>query len=214
MAQTYTLYGSRRSSSFTIEALLAEAGAPYTLTYIDLDKSEQRQPDYLRVNPLGRIPALVLPDGQVITESAAIILTVAERHPEAGLLPPPGTSERATIYRWLMFIACNIYEAVGRWDYPERYTNDAAGAGGIKTAAKEELRRLWRIVETHLAPAPYALGERFTALDAYIANLIQWIVGQHWLDAHCPRLVGIAANVRSRPAIGPVWDRHFGGVSP
>lgn len=207
---TYTIYGARRSGSFTPEALLAEAGAAYRLIPVNLDHDEQAAAAYRAVNPLARVPTLILPDGQVVSESAAILLVIAERHPEAGLLPPAASGERAVLYRWLMAIATGIYEAVGRWDYPGRYTTDPAGAPGIRAAAQDELRRLWGLVEEHLAPEPYALGARFSALDVYIANLSRWIVGNDWLDAHCPRLQRLAGMVAARPAIAPIWAAHFG----
>ena len=205
----YTLYGDKGSGSFTPEALLAEAGAQVARVAVPLASDAQLRADFLRINPLGRIPALVTPEGQVVTESAAILLTIGERHAEAGLLPPPGTAERATLYRWLMFIAGNVYPAVTRMDYPTRFHPDPAAAETIRATAREELRTLWRIVETHLAPAPFALGDRFSALDVYIANLSRWDIGHDWRAAHCPRIQALADRVKARPAIAPVWARHF-----
>ncbi|MEO3433045.1 glutathione S-transferase family protein [Inquilinus sp. CAU 1745] len=207
---TYILYGEPGSGSFTPEALLAEAGAEVEKKWLDLSRDEQLDENYKRVNPMGRVPTLILPDGTIMTESAAIILTIAERHPEAELLPPPASRERALAYRWMMFIASNIYEAVSREDYPARFTTDPAGADGIKEAATMELRRLWTLLDRTLNPSPYAIGDRFTALDVYIANLSRWIVGAEWRAEHCPRLDRLAEAVAQRPKIAPIWRAHFG----
>lgn len=209
----YLIYGEPGSGSFTAEALLAEAGQPYDFVAHDLSKGEQLRPEYLKVNPMGRIPAVVFPGGDLVTESAAVLLALSEAHPAAGLLPEPGTAERRKAYRWVAFIACNIYEAVGRWDYPERFTTQAAAAPGIKEAAKRDMRHYWELVEREVAPAPFALGKQFSALDVYIANLSRWIVGDAWRAEACPRIEALARIVAERPRIAPVWQRNFAGRS-
>jgi GST-like protein len=207
---TYVLYGDRGSGSFTPEALLAEVGAPVRVVPVNLDDNEQRKEEFHAVNPLGQLPTLVLPDGTVMTESAAIVLTIADRHFDDALLPPVGSTERAIVYRWLVFLAANVYGAVGRYDYPTRFTTDQAAGEGIRAAAKQALRELWPIVDQALKPAPFVFGERFCALDVYIANLSRWIVGGEWRAQHCPRLDGLAEAVAARPRIAPVWQAHFG----
>jgi GST-like protein len=207
---TYVLYGEPGSGSFTAEALLAEIGAPARLVDLDVVNGEQRGPAYRAINPLGHVPALVLPDGQVVTESAAILLTICDRHPDAGLMPEPGTAERALLLRWLMVAAGDAYGAIGRWDYPERFTIRDGDGEGIKEAAREELRRIWQLVEEMVAPDPFLLGGRFTAVDIYVAALSRWIVGDEWRAKACPRVERLAQAVAARPAIAPVWVRHFG----
>ena len=106
----YVLYGDLRSGAFSVEAALAEAGAPYEFHTISLDKNEQKEPAYLAINPSGKLPALSLPSGEIVTETVALLLTIAERHPEAGLLPP--MPERAQALRWLAFMASEVYPMV------------------------------------------------------------------------------------------------------
>jgi GST-like protein len=207
---TYVLYGEPGSGSAIPEAMLAEIGAPVRLVDLDVPKGEHRRPPFLAVNPLGRVPALVLPGGEVVTESAAILLVLDERHPEAGLMPPPGTAERARLLRWLMVSAGDAYGAVGRWDFPGRFTTDPAGEAGVREAARAELRRLWRVVEERAAPDPFLLGARFTAVDLHLAALCRWHLGEGWLAAECPRVERLARSVAARPAVAPVWARHFG----
>ena len=99
-SMSFTLYGDLGSGAFSAEAALAEAGAPYRFEMVSLEKNEQKQPGFLAINPSGKMPALRLPEGEIITESAAILLTLADHFPQARLLPPQASNDRALAYRW------------------------------------------------------------------------------------------------------------------
>lgn len=204
----YTLYGCKRCGSMLVEAALEEIGAPYDLVDMKYDGPQHRSADYRKLNPIERVPALILPDGTVMTESAAIIIALADRHPKSGLLPPASSSERATALRWLLYLSNNIYEAIGRQDYPERYVADPGQATGVRDRAVEDLKRFWTILENALGAGPYALGKRFSALDLYIANVSQWTV-KDWLYETCPKLRAVIANTAKRPRTKRVWQHHF-----
>src|SRR5690348_4521262 len=133
---TYTLYGDLGSGAFSAEAALAEAGAPYNFELVSLEKNEQKQPAFLAINPSGKIPALRLPEGDVVTESAAILLTVADFYPQARLLPPHGSAPRALGYRWLAFMAGEIYPFVEIVDYPERFVAEPREAQSLREVAR------------------------------------------------------------------------------
>jgi glutathione S-transferase len=134
---SYTIYGDKGSGAFSAEAALAEAGAPYQLQYVSLKDNEQRKPVFLAINPSGKMPALRLPEGDVITESLAILLTVADHFPNAHLLPPTGPA-RAQAYRWLAFMASEIYPMVEVSDYPERFAPTGEQAGALRTKHASE----------------------------------------------------------------------------
>lgn len=210
MAETFTLYGENGSGSFTAEALLAEAGAKLRMARVTLAAPGEETAMDVKVNPLRRVPALVMPDGDVVTESAAIVLALVDAFPDLALAPPPGSAARRSFYRWLMFISNNCYEATGRYDYPERFTADPAGVEGVRNAARESARKFWLMVESSLAFAPWTLGERFSALDVYVANLSRWTVGKEWRLENLPRIEALAKAVAARPKIAPIWQRHFG----
>lgn len=204
----YTLYGCRRCGSMLVEAALEEIGAPYDVVDMKYDGPQHRSADYRKLNPIERIPSLVLPDGTVMTESAAIIIALADRHPKSGLLPPASSSERATALRWLLYLSNNVYEAIGRQDYPERYVPDKAAAPGVRARAVEDLKRFWGILEKALGKGPYALGKRFSALDLYIANVSQWTV-KDWIYQNCPKITAVIRNTAKRPRTKRVWQHHF-----
>lgn len=213
---TYILYGDKGSGSFTAEALFAEIGADFTLKRIDLGNYEETEDAFKLVNPAGKIPALVLGDGTLVTESAAILLAICARHPEAKLFPDLAGGDGAWALRWLMFISNNIYEAIGRIDFPNRYTSNYYDRESIVSGAKSQIREFWIMFERELEkrnrPGPWSLGESFSALDVYVANLAAWANPIEWRQPNAPRLEAIRRAVSQRPRIAPVWARHFDPV--
>jgi GST-like protein len=205
---SYTLYGDYGSGAFSAEAALAEAGAPYTFELVLLEKNEQKTPQFLALNPSGKIPALRLPGGTIVTESAAILLTLADHFPPARLLPPQGGTARATAYRWLAFMAGEIYPMVEIVDYPQRFVPEGAAAETLREVARARVRERILLIERALA-GPFLLDGGFSILDIYAAMFTRWSIGKEWRDANIPRLNALAAAVSQRPAIAPVWQRHF-----
>ncbi len=205
----YVLYGERGSGSVIPEMLLAEADVTPRKIDVSLGEDEQRGEAFRKINPMGRLPALVLPDGTVVTESFAIALVIADRHPDAGLLPPPGSAARARALRLMALLAGELYPAVTRFDYPDRFVTDPAAAPGVAQRATEESQRIWTIVEAEVE-APFAVGA-FSALDAQIAAMSRWRNNPHeWVDAQCPKVAAIARAVAARPKAGAVLRFHFG----
>jgi GST-like protein len=220
----YVLYGDIGSGSAMVEMALAEAGQRPQLRSVPLDGDHQLRADYLAINPMGRLPTLILPDGTTLTEHLAILLTIADRHPEAALLPPPGTPDRALALRWMALMAAEFYPHVTRWDYPQRFAANPAMAPAIKARAEEMLRDVLRLVEAHAGlgpragdgagdragdgPGPFLLGARFSLADIPLAVMPRWCGGKAWTPAHCPRLDALAQAVAARPAIAPIWTAH------
>jgi glutathione S-transferase len=204
---SYTLYGDLGSGAFSAEAALAEAGAPYTFELVSLEKNEQRQPAFLAINPSGKMPALKISEGEIITESAAILLTIADYFPQARLLPPQASKERAQAYRWLAFMAGEVYPIVEIVDYPERFVPGGDGEE-LKRVARDRIRERLLIIERMIA-GPFFLAGGFSLLDIYAAMFSRWSLEAEWKAAHLPRLMALADAVSRRPAIAPVWQRHF-----
>ena len=205
---SYRLYGDLGSGAFSAEAALAEAGAPYTFELVSLEKNEQKSPAFLAINPSGKMPALRLPEGEIVTESAAILLTLADHYPNAGLLPPQGGKARAQAYRWLAFMAGEIYPIVEIVDYPERFAPAGEGAHALRERARERIRERLAIVERSIQE-PFLLAHGFSLLDIYAAMFSRWSLEAAWKQANLPRLMALAQAVAQRPAIAPVWRRHF-----
>ena len=205
---SYTLYGDLGSGAFSAEAALAEAGAPYRFELVSLDRHEQKQPAFLAINPSGKIPALRLPEGEIVTESAAILLTLADHFPQAGLLPPQASNDRALAYRWLAFMAGEIYPIVEIVDYPERFTPAGGDAPALRAIARNRIRERILIIERMIG-GPFLLARGFSILDIYAAMFTRWSLEPDWKLANLPKLMTLAEAVSQRPAIAPIWARHF-----
>jgi len=205
---SFTLYGDLGSGAFSAEAALAEAGAPYRFEMVSLEKNQQKQPDFLAINPSGKIPALRLPEGEIITESSAILLTLADHFPQARLLPPQASNDRALAYRWLAFMAGEIYPIVEIVDYPERFTPAGGCAEALRAIARNRIRERILIIE-RMIQGPFLLAHGFSLLDIYAAMFTRWSLEADWKLANLPRLMALAGAVSRRRAIAPVWRRHF-----
>jgi glutathione S-transferase len=207
----FIIFGDKGSGAFSAEAALAEVGAPYEFKTISLERNEQRLPEFLAINPSGKMPAVRLPEGQILTESLAILLTVADHFPNARLLPPQASPERGTAYRWLAFMAAEIYPMVEISDYPERFAPEGDAAEALRSQAKERIRDRLLIAERQVA-GPWFLPSGFSILDIYAAMFSRWrnTIGRDWLKAgHIPNLLALAKSVSERARIAPVWERHF-----
>ena len=204
---THLLYGSPRSGSMAIEMALAEIGLDYEVRDVDLKAEAQRDRSYASVNPQRKVPALITPTGETLTESVAILLTLDQRHPEARLLPE-AAAERAQALRWLLFIATEIYPVVEINDYPERFSPSAGSEAAMREVARSIWRDRWLVVEGAISGDPYLLNSGFCLTDIYIAVVSRWAQQDAWRETHLPRIEALTAAVAARPALAPVWTRH------
>lgn len=207
---TYILHGARGSGSSIVEMACAEIGADYEVRDLDMRGEEQRGDAYAALNPQRKIPTLEVGGGEVVTESVAILITLDERHREAGLLPAPASRQRAQALRWMLFLATELYPVIEIIDYPERFATSAEGKEPLRERAKEIWRQRWLVVERNLAGSPYCVDGGFSATDLYVAVLSRWDLQEAWRREHLPKVEAVAAAVRGRPSVAPVWARHFG----
>ena len=204
----YRLYWAENTGAIAPQMLLEEIGVDYERRVIDIDAGEHRDRGYLAINPRAQIPTLILPDGEILTESGAIVVHLADRHADAGLLPEPGSNARARVLRWLFYAVANLYEADLRVYYAADYVADPACTEAVLTQARRDLDRHWDLLESQLGDGPCFLGERFSLLDPYLLMLAYWHEQVDALLARCPRLARICASVLERPACRRVWREH------
>ena len=200
----YVLYGNKASGSFPVEAALVKAGAPHEVIELDLNAGDQDKPDFVALNPMRQVPTLKLPDGTLMTESAAICIYLAAAHPGAGLAPAPGSPAYARFLRWVVFMSNNLYEADLRYFYPDRYTADAAGVAGVKAAGAAGMAKSFRAIDDGLADGLYVAGPELSIADVYLAMLMTWSPE----PISAPRLIAVQKAVIADPAYGAVWRRH------
>ncbi len=205
-----TLYGSKGSGSAAIEAALALVDQPYRLVEGATWEPGPGYDELCRVNPLGQVPTLVLDDGTVMSESAAILMALADRYPESGLLPADPAA-RARTYRALVFIAANCYAAIGVFDYPERWCTDCDDATRerIRSGTRVRLHRLWEMFADMVQPAPWLTGERFGAVDILAAVVSRWSGARQHLNIARPAFAELLVRIDAEPRIAEVMTRHW-----
>lgn len=204
------LYGCRGCGSAVIEVLLERAGIEFV--YREVKWKERAANEALKaVNPLAQVPTLVLGDGSVMTESAAMIVALDDSHPDAGILPCAGDSRRVLALRWIVFVAGNMYPAISIGDFPQRWVKSKAARAELKDGAADRLKTYWAMIEQGLEPAPYLAGSEMTALDVYVAMLSRWQPGRAWVDEHCPLVAASLALTERDPVVAHVWARNFKG---
>ncbi len=174
--------------------LLREIGSPFELRLVDRKAGAQKSAAYLALNPTGKIPVLVH-DGQVIYETLAVGLHLADAFPEARLAPPPGAPARGLYYRWMAVIANTLQADMRAWFYPHEFTTDADGVAAAKAAAGKRLGKAFAMIAAQLGEGPWLLGAELSAADFYLLMMVAW--GQSLpvparshpaLEAHVQRL--------------------------
>ncbi len=172
---TYTVYGAAGSGSVPVEAALTLIGAPYKVIEAVTWEGDRERDKVAPVNPMRQIPALVPPDGETITESAAILIWLTEQHPEAVLAPEPGDPRRAQFLRWMSFIPASIYSMFWVRDVPSRLGGDDPSAQAtIRTRTAERIADCWGVMDSQLEPGRWLLGDELTVLDLYVATASRW----------------------------------------
>lgn len=191
------LYGLGPTRSLRAEWALRELGVDYDFIPVDLLGGEAQTPEFLRLNPAGKLPVLV--DGDlVLTESAAIVLYLAEKHPEQGLLPSD-LPTRAQIYKWILFVMTELEQPLWRITkhtllYPEEKRLPAD-----IDLARDEFRQMAAILDRHMQGRRFLVGDTFTAADCVTAYLMDW-ADEEDLLGNLPQLLAYLERMYARAA--------------
>ena len=205
----YRLIASKGCGSAVVEAGLVLANLPFTVDEIDYGVPGPDRDRLRALNPLEQVPTLVMPDGAVMTESAAMLLHLADVAPQAGLAPAAGDRVRPAFLRWLMFINAAIYPTYTYGDEPPKWVGDGDAGAILRERTDRHREWLWSQVESQIAPDPWFLGSGFTALDLYVAAMTRWRPRPAWFATYTPKLHAIASKTLERPALHAVWLRNF-----
>lgn len=189
------LYYFPGACSLAAHIVLREAGFQFELDKVDLATHRtENGDDFYAVNPKGYVPALLLDDGQVLTEDQVILQYLADQRPASGLAPPPGSMERYRLMEWLAFLATEVHKSFGPLWNPD--SPEAARQGAIALLS----RRLGYLAG-HLNDREWLFGGDFTIADAYLFTLLGWC-NYHKIDlSQWPVLAGHSARVSARPAV-------------
>jgi glutathione S-transferase len=196
------LYYAPGACSLAPHIALEEVGVPFELSRVDLANDQQRSAEYRRINPKGRVPALV--DGDwVLTEAPAILRYIAARHPAAGLWPWD-PREEARCAEWLNWLSSTAQVAFVHLRRAARYAADPRAVEDIASTAKETSRDLWQMVDQKIGQGPWALGNRYSVVDSLL--MAHWLWGRgpvlgFDMERECPRWTEHARRLAARPAV-------------
>jgi glutathione S-transferase len=206
MTAMYKLYGRPGSGSLAVQVALEEMGARYERIWVGREPSDVA--GLRAINPTGRVPALVLPDGTVMFESAAMLIHLALSDPQSTLAPPPGTSRHAVFLQWMVFLSANVYEAALRMYYSNRYSTRGEGdAEGIRKQGTEDFCAHLALLSQGLGP--YVLGADYSIADAYLYMLASWYPrDKNELYARAPKLAAHTKLLSARPVVAKVDADH------
>jgi len=209
----YVLYTARRSGAASVEVMLGALGLDFELK----DATPWSEPpgpyfeELKTVNPLGQLPTLVTPGGEILTESVAVLWTLMERHP-SDWVPALSSRDRAACLRWMQFASATVYAAVAVADYPARWTTSRSPAArtAVERAAVARMKLGWDIVgRAFPQDNGFLLGPRPFVCDVYLANLSRWWKMRDYLESSHPSFAAMMRRVDKLPEVAPVWKRHW-----
>ena len=193
-----TLFGGRHTRAGRCIWMLEELEQPYRLHEVDFRAGEHRSPEYLQLNPNGKVPTLV--DGDLaLSESAAILTYLGDRCPEAGLVPAAGTAERALYNQWLFFCMSELEQPLWSISKHKFALPREVRIPEMKQVARYEFSRAVPTVDQQLADRSYILGDRFTAADILIGHTLIW-AKKFEVPLESERLESYVADLQQRPA--------------
>lgn len=203
----HTLYYAPGAASLAVHWMLIEIGAPFATVALDLEKKDQKSPDYLKVNPAGMVPTLIV-DGAPFTETAAILMWLAEQHADAGFHVAPGAPLRRSYLQQMLFLANTMQPAFRQWFYPE----EAAGADHAAAAqdiARERLENAWARIDAHLSDGrAFLLGDEMTAADFLLTMLARWSRNMPKPATKWLHIAAYVARMKARPGLIEVHRRE------
>jgi glutathione S-transferase len=203
----YVLFYSPGSASFAVHWLLIELGVPFEARRLDLEAKEHKQPEYLALNPNGRVPALLV-DGRPVYESAALVTLLAERHPEAQLSPAPRSLEHANYLQWMFHLSNTVQPAFRQWFYPDEAAG-AAHSDAAKETVRPQIEAAWDRVVAHLASSgPWMCGPSITALDFLATMLMRWSRNMPRPATHWPAIAEYVTRMKARPSFRELYRRE------
>lgn len=206
---TLTLYGSKASGSIAVEAALTLLGVPYALVEGATWASAQARERVAPMNAMRQIPTLVLPDGEIMTESAAILIYLADLYVDAKLAPRPEAPARRQFLRWMVFVSSAIYAL--HWIKPDvaRIGAPQRARASVVDAVHERIAFCWNHMDSQLQPGRYLLGDDLSVLDLYVTVVSRF---GPWRERFCEAAPGMAPVVRrvdEDPRLEAFWRERF-----
>jgi len=205
MASEFVLFGQKGAGSAAVEAALTLIGAPFHV--VDVEPRARLDEEW---NTVGQVPALRLPGGELMTESAAILIWLADAHPAARLSPSVDDPRRPGFLRWMSFVSAAIYSLYWLRDDPSRGVADPAAQAELKSRLHDRISACWAVMEAGIAPpAPWLLGADISVLDLYVTVVSRWTPRARLHGEIAPRIGQVARQVESHPPLAQLMARRF-----
>lgn len=179
---------------------LEEAGATYEAVKVNLGAGEQRGEAYLKINPKGRVPALVTDKG-ILTENPAILAFVAQSHPKANLAPLDDPFEFARVQAFNSYLCSTVHVAHAHRVRGTRWTDDPAALEALKQKVPQTMGDGFALIEREMFAGPWVMGERYTICDPYLFTLTRWLKGDSVDVARFPKISAHLSRMPERPAV-------------
>lgn len=195
-----TLYLAPGTCAMAVRIALVEANAPHRVARLDFAAGEQRSPEYLAINPKGRVPALVTERG-VLTETPALLLYVAQRFPQADLAPLDDPFLLARMQEVNSFLASTVHVSHAHGRRPGRWADDEQAMAAMQAKMPQNMRDGFDQIERHYLAGPWVLGERFSLADIYLFVVASWLAGDGVPIDEFPKVAAHTRRMLARPAV-------------
>ena len=215
MAGEYIVHGAAGTGSVMVEAALTLLGLPYRVVETSMFAGDAlaRDPALEQVNPMRQVPALVLPGdgdgGGLMTESSAILIWLADRHPEARLAPSPASEQRAAFLRWMAFTSAAIYSLFWIRDDPSRVASDPEAAAEVKRRTGARITECWGVMDAQVSPGRYILGDDLSVLDIVVTVMSRWAPNRRRFHPVAPNMTPVVKRVDAEPRLQALWASRF-----
>lgn len=207
-----TLFYSPNSCALASHIALEEAGADYALRRIDFGAAEQTKPDYLAINPKGRVPALQTPRG-VLTETPAILAFVAQSFPEAALAPLGDAFAFAQVQAFAAYLCSTVHVAHAHRLRGYRWADDPAAIAAMRKKVPESVGACFALIEREMFAGPWVMGDAYTIADPYLFTIAQWLEADGVDLNPLPRVLDHRRRMGERPAVRKALADEFAGRS-
>lgn len=194
-----TLYFAPETCALATHIALEEAGAAYALRRIDFAAHQQRSPDYLKVNPKGRVPALVTPRG-VLTETPALLAFVAQSFPAAGLAPRDDPFAFARLQDFNSYLCSTVHVAHAHRMRGHRWVDDEAAIEAMRRKVPQAVFEAFKVIEDGMLAGPWVMGDAYSIADPYLFTLARWLEKDGVDPARLPRIADHRRRMGERPA--------------
>ena len=208
MAQ-FTVFGAVGSGSVPVEATLTLLGIPYDLVEAVTWESEAARKRVEAVNPMRQVPALILPGGEVMTESAAILIYLADLHPDAKLAPLPTDPKRVAFLRWMAFVSAEIYALFWIKGNALRIAAGKDDAPRVIDQVHERIAHCWEQMDQQVKPGRYILGDTLTVLDLYVTVVSRFGPWRTRFYKTAPKLSEVVRRVDADPRLQNLWAARY-----